>query len=490
MIKKVINKYKHMSNIAKASLWFMICTMLQKCLALLTTPVFTRIMDTEQYGYYSTYLSITTIITVIFTLNFDTCAYMNGIAKFETEEEKNELASSLLSLTCAITIIAAAVAFIFLNKISALLALPKNLILVMLLEILFIPPVKFWLVKQRFSYRYISVVSVTLGMLFCNNLLGIIMVLYGPSEQAVMRVLSIAIVQLCVGIILYGYFFCRSGVFHLTKYWRYGLKLNIPLIPHGLSLMILSSSDKVMINSMVGSVQAGIYGVAYSAGQIINAIKLSLVDAMRPWIYEKLNRKAYKDIKGICQLVFVANILMTFMVVGLAPEIIEVLAPSQYHEAIYIIPPVAASSYFTFIYNICSIVEIYYEKNKNVMIASVVAAVTNIALNYLLIPVYGYLAAGYTTLFSYIVLSMLHFAFLERIRKKQMQGISVIDLRFTLLMSAVVLGIMIIYTYLYSHTLLRLVTVIISGVICFFTRDKFIGAYKSLKSVKSKEEGR
>ena len=484
MIKKLSRAYRSLSVVAKASLWFMLCTMLQKCLAIITTPIFTRIMDSVQYGYFSTYLSITTIFTVILTFNFDTCAYINGITKFDSETEKDCLATSLLSLTAVVTIVFGLIAFFFKDYLSKLLSLPVTLIMFMISEILFIPPVKFWMVRQRFKYRYISVVAVTLGMLIVNNLLGIFLVLNSTANQAAYRVFSIAIVQIIVGLFFYIQFFIKSGIFNFTKYWSYGLHLNLPLIPHGLSIVILSSSDKVMINSMVGAAQAGIYGVAYSVGLIINSIKLSLVDALKSWIYEKLKKKQLSEIQNVCNLIFLMNILLTFLIVGLAPEIIKILAAPQYYEAVYIVPPVAASSYFTFIYNVCSIVELYYERNKRIMIASVIAAITNIILNYALIPIYGYFAAGYTTLFSYIVLSILHYFFLKNIQKEELDGVAIINPKSILFLSLIVLCGMILFTYLYSHTLIRMVVVIILIILCIINKDRFVNVIKSIKRSK------
>lgn len=484
MIKKLFRTYRSLSVVAKASLWFMLCTMLQKCLAIITTPIFTRIMDSEQYGYFSTYLSITTIFTVILTFNFDSCAYINGITKFDNETEKDQLATSLLSLTAIVTISFGLISFLFKEYLSQLLSLPDTLIMLMISEILFIPPVKFWMVKQRFKYRYISVVAVTIGMLLTNNILGIILVLNSTINQAAYRVFSIALVQAVVGLVFFVRFFLKSGVFKFTKYWSYGLRLNMPLIPHGLSIVILSSSDKVMINSMVGATQAGIYGVAYSVGLIINSIKLSLVDALKPWIYEKLKKKQLSEIQSVCNLIFLLNILLTFLIVGLAPEIIRILAAPQYYEAIYIVPPVAASSYFTFIYNICSIVELYYERNKRIMIASVVAAITNIVLNFALIPVFGYIAAGYTTLFSYIALSILHYFFLNSIQKEELGGVAIINPKSTLLLSLIVLCGMVMFTYLYSHTLFRMAVVIILIVLCIINKDRFVNVIMAIKKTK------
>ena len=50
-------------------------------------------------------------------------------------------------------------------------------------------------------------------------------------------------------------------------------------------------------------------------------------------------------------------------------------------------------------------------------ISTFIAAVGNIVGNYVLIPVFGYKAAAYTTLFSYVLLMILHYIFLTYLFK-------------------------------------------------------------------------
>ena len=66
-----------------------------------------------------------------------------------------------------------------------------------------------------------------------------------------------------------------------------------------------------------------------------------------------------------------------------------------------------------------SIFEFYYEKTKPVMVCSILSAGLNIFLNYLFIPQYGYLAAGYTTLVCYLFNSIMHTFVLRRIETTQ-----------------------------------------------------------------------
>lgn len=48
---------------------------------------------------------------------------------------------------------------------------------------------------------------------------------------------------------------------------RYSLEFGVPLIPHNLSHMVLSSADKVMINSMISASASGIYSLVYTLGR-------------------------------------------------------------------------------------------------------------------------------------------------------------------------------------------------------------------------------
>lgn len=304
------------------------------------------------------------------------------------------------------------------------------------------------------------------------------------ENQAIARAVSIVLVQAVFGLIITIYFWRESGFFRLTKYWRYGIRLNLPLIPHSLSLDILASADRVMITTLVNSAATALYSVACSAAQIVTAIKLSVVDAIRPWLYEKLKAKEYDSIRKNSTLILLAMIMLTFLFVAFAPELLIIFASPKYRDAIYVIPAVAGSTYFTFVYNMCSIVEIYYEKNTKVMVASVTAAAANIILNALLIPIWGFVAAGYTTLISYIILCIMHFCFTRQVCREKANGAEIFDLKLIVILSAAVLCFIAFFTFLYDHIVLRYAVIMMMFVSCFVFRKKAILLFKEMKSAK------
>ena len=67
-MKKIITKYKNLPEAVKASLWFTICSILQKGISFITVPIFTRLLTTEQYGVVSIFYSWESIFIIFCTL--------------------------------------------------------------------------------------------------------------------------------------------------------------------------------------------------------------------------------------------------------------------------------------------------------------------------------------------------------------------------------------------------------------------------------------
>ena len=113
--------------------------------------------------------------------------------------------------------------------------------------------------------------------------------------------------------------------------------------------------------------------------------------------------------------------LMTYIMIGLimvGPEIVQILADARYWEGIKIIPPVVLANYIIFVYTMYVNVEHFHKKTVFITINTVIAAVSNLILNFIFIPYFGYVAAAYTTLVSYIIALLLHARYSKRLEKK------------------------------------------------------------------------
>ena len=433
---KINRIYKNLSVSMKAALWFTICGFVQKGISFITLPIFTRLLTTAQYGIVSVYVSWVGLISILCTLNLHLGGFNNGMLRYE--KNRNYYVAALQGLVTLITFIWTLLYIFFKNFWENLLGIPSNLIIVMFIEILFTSAFYLWSSKERYEYRYKKLVVFTILNSGLTSLFAIIAIFcVDKNKGAEAKIIGsiIAIVIVCG--YLYIYNFKQGKVFYDKKIWRSSFLFNLPLIWHYLSTMILNQCDRIMISKMIGNDKAGIYSVAYSAGMILNILVSAINQSFAPWIYGKLESKDFKDTKRITNMLFLflAFIILIFTV--FAPECVFILGGKEYMEAINIIPSVACSLYFIMMYQLFANIEFYHEKNRFISYASCGGAVINIILNLIFIRLFGYIAAGYTTLVCYIIFGIAHYIFMRKICKKEYGMQKIFDAKFTFFISII-----------------------------------------------------
>lgn len=485
MLKKLIKKYQNTPPALRAGLWFTVCNFLQKGISFITVPIFTRLLSTEEYGLYSVYSSWYSILTIFATLQLSYYVFNKGLVKYEND--RDEFVVSIQSLSGFITLALMVLYIPFKDLIYLKTGMPMPLMLCMIAQIFFEPPVAYWTSRKRFEYDYKSVLIVTLSIAVVNPLLGIILIKSHLFENAALaRVFSISLVTAIAGCVFAVNIIKRGHKLFSRKYWRYALGFNIPLIPHFLSSTILNQADRIMIERMTTKTNAALYSVAYSAAMVCNLFAQAIQQAFLPWLYQKMAKKEYNKIPNIINAFLVFMLAILTMIICFAPEIIWIMGSSKYAEAIWVIPPVCGSVFFIFLQNLFANVEYYFEKTKAIALASVGVAALNIVLNYIYIKKYGYLAAGYTTLFCYLAYSVTHFLLMRRLCKANgVDAYQLFDLKMVMGLSVTTLAIVFIMVSVYSHLILRytILLAIVVGLLLNRNRIK-----QTLMTIKGKQD--
>lgn len=414
MLKKFLVRFRNASPAVKSSMALLFANLVLKGLSLISGPIFTRIMSTEQYGIVSTFLSWQSMLSVFITLNLSQGVFNNGMLDFK--EDRDSFQFSLLSITTVMTLISLGIYMCFKDYWLGLLELPSILVIVMLTGFLTVPAYSFWSGRQRYEFKYKALTIITIGNSVLALILGVIAVVMSPSSNtAIARICAMEGINIAIGFFFYIYIGIKARFKTNISYCKYALKFNIPLLPHYLSMYVLASSDRIMITKMINTSATAIYSVAYTVASVINIFWGSIEASLSPWIYEKLDlgdRTAVKNTSGNIMILFA---VMCISCTLFAPEIMKILAPSSYSGGIYAIPSVAAGVFFTAMYSLYMRVELFYKQTGFATIATTLAAFSNIILNYIFIPKFGYIAAGYTTMACYALLTFFHFI---NVRKK------------------------------------------------------------------------
>ena len=222
-------KYNKIPIPAKASIWFVVCSILQKGISLITIPIFTRIMTTEQYGQYSTFISWYSIIIIFTSLNLYYGVYNNAMIKYK--DHRDEYTSSMQGLTMLLTIIVYIVYLLFHRNINEFIDMTTLLVSLMFLKLLVAPSMEFWLVRNRFEYKYKMVVIITLAQTILGSVVGVIFVIIS-TDKSLARIASLVLIDsfFCIVIALLQY--KRGKTLYNKEYCKYAISFNLPLLPH------------------------------------------------------------------------------------------------------------------------------------------------------------------------------------------------------------------------------------------------------------------
>lgn len=249
---------------------------------------------------------------------------------------------------------------------------------------------------------------------------------------------------------------------------------------------VLNSSDRIMIANIVGEKEAGVYNLAYSVSQIMTIFNTALLQTIEPWIYRKLKENKIVEIARVAYIAFSVIASLNVLLIMVAPEVINFFAPAAYQEAIWTIPSVTMSVFFMFLYTFFATFEFFYEKTKYAAGATIGSALLNVLLNYIFIPRFGYIAAGYTTLFSYIVLAILHYYFMRKVCKEYLNDIRPYNPQ---LIIGIAIGSMFLgfgFMATYENILIRYMLIITILIILVFIRKKIMRLANILIDIKSK----
>ena len=160
--KSVISVYKNISAPVKASLWFTVSSVIQRGIALISTPIFTRLLTTEQYGVYSVYQSWYSIIAIFATLNLYAGVYNNGMTKWP--DRRSQFTSTLLGLSTTITSLLFVVYCVLHDFWNNLFGLSSFFVCAIFIQVLLEPAYHFWAAGERYDYKYRKLVAISLLM--------------------------------------------------------------------------------------------------------------------------------------------------------------------------------------------------------------------------------------------------------------------------------------------------------------------------------------
>lgn len=473
---KITERWKNLQGPARASLVFVLASFLLRGVSFLTTPIFTRLVEPAQYGLIVTYNNWSAIVEVFAVLGMTSAGVFN-IGLNDYRDDQDRYISSVLVLCTLADLISFILLFAFKRLFPGILTLPDHLLLLMGLHFILYPAQVFWITRERYAYRYRAAAIVSVLCTLLSTAAAILAVLYLPGEnKGEIRLWSGEMVVLVFSLPIYIMLLAKGRCFMDTARWKKILAYALPLLPHYLAQHVMNNSDRIMVNNLVSESAAAIYSLAVTTSLVMTVIWSAVNGSLVPYTYEKMNAGETDGIRRISVPLVLFYGVMCFGVTLITPELFLFLAPETYHEGIFAVPPVAAVAFLSAMYNLLANVEFYYKKTKWIAISTVVAAVVNVVLNAVFIPVFGFIAAAYTTLISYLILLVMHW-----IGYRKCISAPMYDLKLLCGISAVTVIACLLCGLTYETRILRYGIVAVLLVIAFLKRRDILARFRELK---------
>lgn len=458
----------------KAGGWYVFSSIVVKGIAILSTPIFTRLMSNEEYGYVSAFLSWYTLLLPFCTVNLD---YSIGRAKLDFPDQLDHYIGTMQVLSAVITFILGVICCFFFELVSGFMGFDPATFFLLLAYLFFMPAILFWQNGYRYRYLYKQNIAIAIYTAVSSVILSVALICLLDGNRVHLRIIGIVAPVCLLSVLFWAKALYRRQVHFRIEYWKYGLSISAPLVLHAVSLQILAQSDRIFIQKMCGNSDTAIYSLAYTYGLGISVITQAIANGWLPWFHDNYfagnNEAIRKNVKKLIALGCYTGLACA----AFAPEAIQILGGASYKDGLQCVPPIVLGIVCQYIYTQYVNIEMHLKKTKYTAFGTILAAVLNIVLNSLFIPIFGYVAAAYTTLICYLVLMLIHFI----ITRYLLHVVLYDDLYMFVAMAIMGVFVMII-ARMYAWTVIRYVF-ILCGFITFivFFRSDIMTLLKSIR---------
>lgn len=427
IIKKEVEdkeEIKSLKTIAKGAGIVFIGMIIGKIIGYVYTIIIAR-LGTEPYGMLHLGYSLVSFVTIFSLLGFQ-----NGIVRFIpyylARNDKARVKGAILSalkVCLPISLILAIATFFLSNKIAIIFFHNENLTSIFKIFSLMIP---FTTLSTIFLHIFIAFKKPQFDILnkeFIEKMTRLAFTLLFISMGLGVIGASISYVISTFTVVLISFFILEKKVFPILKtkikakqYTGEMIKFSLPLVFSGFLLLLIGWTDTFMLGFFKTTSEVGIYNAANPTAALMFIFPTALTYLLLPIITHFYSKNEFGEIKKIYKVVsrwiFIVNLPILLMMIFFSPQIISIIFGNNYLPASFALGMLSVGyMFYTFSYSTGSHILSMAKKTKTILLITLIFAILNILLNYLLIPPYGINGAAIATSSSFILASIIYFIF-------------------------------------------------------------------------------
>jgi len=391
-------------HLAKHSLIYGLGGTLNKLIGFFLLPIYTRLLTPADYGILSLLTVTSGLATLIAQVGMGSAMFREVI--FEGSEERDVESTTLYFLLGESAVFFGTMILIS-SKLATLIFGATDysflLRLMFLADFFGVIDVVFMArLRARAQSSFYSILSVSRFVTgICLNLYFIVVLRRGVEGLIIAGLISAALFATLYLILL-----ARDLrlVFSLPILRRM-LKFGVPLVPVGLSSLLLTMADRYFLKHFSTTTQVGLYSLGYNIGLVMLLVENAFQLAYPPYkfaIAKQANAK--HQFARILTYYLLAFGFLAMALSLLAKELLMIMATPKFYPAAAVVPLIALSYIFSGVRHMTNTGLAIMNKNYYVPPIIVGSALLNLGLNYVLIPPYGIMGAAWATILSYLFL--------------------------------------------------------------------------------------
>lgn len=418
---KIFNFIKNNKKVIKTSFFSLFSRIIIILMSFTLTILLARFYGPEEFGKYSYYMALYSIFMMISTLGLNEII----VNKFIKTKNLEFIKQTFIIRTLIVSLLLLISNFFIINNIGT--KNEKIFASLIIGSLIFYPVSSLDLYMQSNSYIRQIIFSELISSLI-GFLIKIFILFMGKN-----------IIYISVVIFIENFLWATLRIILFNKKYKLKSKkikniIKISTIKKSFYLIneswqILLSSflitiymkvDLIIIKLLMGEYSVGIYSVAAKFSEAWSFISNTLMLIFFPILANSVNRnirkynKVYKKVTFIFSIISLLIIIFTIL---FGDKIVNILYGNEYSESVAILKIHIFSIFFIFIGLLFNRHLILKNKKKEILFATLIGAVFNIVLNFILIPIIGLAGPALASVASYAISGFLIYSLIPNTKE-------------------------------------------------------------------------
>ena len=430
------NKYKDLSV---NTIVLTISSLGSKFISFFMVPLYTNVLSTEEYGIVDLMTITAQLLIPVLTLNIQ-----DAVLRFSIDDEHNRDDVAVISCRMILFSTAFLALVLYIVDLYGICSYNSYYLLFLLVTYMMgtINNSLNMYLRAIHRIRVIGICGIISSFVACGT--NVIFLLFFKLGVTGYMIAYIS-----------GTLVANVGMFVGGKVWKSlnkgkwnsitaksMLQYGFPLVANSVAWWINNASDRYILTFFCGTSLNGIYSIAYKIPSILSMLQGTFYNA---WSVSAIKEFNKDDEDGFIGKVFTyyinVSVIMCSVIMLVNYNLAKIIYSNEFLEAWKYVPVLLLGTVFNGMGLFVGCIFTAVKRTKDISITTIIGAVINTILNFVLIPFIGAMGAAIATMIGYGSVFIVRLCIAKNIVKMKVKWISIISCMFILFIQTILASI-------------------------------------------------